>query len=118
MILLKSSDPKGQCYVETKNLDGETNLKLKTTEKDAAAMFQTKTDKDILKTNFGNIRGDIECESPNNAIYKFNGTWTLPGENKKIPLSIDQMILRGSSLRNTDFIIGVVIYQGHDTKVM
>ena len=33
MILLKSSEPKGVCYVETKNLDGETNLKHKTTEK-------------------------------------------------------------------------------------
>ena len=33
MILLKSSELKGVCYVETKNLDGETNLKHKTTEK-------------------------------------------------------------------------------------
>jgi P-type E1-E2 ATPase len=29
LILLNSSGPKGICYVETKNLDGETNLKLK-----------------------------------------------------------------------------------------
>ena len=29
MLLLKSSLPKGICYVETKNLDGETNLKHK-----------------------------------------------------------------------------------------
>jgi phospholipid-transporting ATPase len=33
MVLLRSSEPKGVCYVETKNLDGETNLKHKTTEK-------------------------------------------------------------------------------------
>ena len=31
MILLHSSGTKGTCYVETKNLDGETNLKLKQT---------------------------------------------------------------------------------------
>ena len=29
ILLLGTSDAKGQCYVETKNLDGETNLKIK-----------------------------------------------------------------------------------------
>jgi magnesium-transporting ATPase (P-type) len=29
LILLNSSSPKGLCYIETKNLDGETNLKHK-----------------------------------------------------------------------------------------
>lgn len=29
MLLLYSSDPRGVCYIETVNLDGETNLKQK-----------------------------------------------------------------------------------------
>lgn len=29
LLLTSTSDPKGVCYVETKNLDGETNLKIK-----------------------------------------------------------------------------------------
>jgi len=29
LILLSSALPKGVCYIETKNLDGETNLKYK-----------------------------------------------------------------------------------------
>jgi len=35
-----------------------------------------------------------------------------------IPLDADQFLLRGSSLRNTGFILGIAIYTGHDTKVM
>lgn len=38
MIVLKSSDPKGGLYIETKNLDGETNLKNKTVQKELNAM--------------------------------------------------------------------------------
>lgn len=34
LVILHSSDPKGVCYVETKNLDGETNMKMKTCHKE------------------------------------------------------------------------------------
>ena len=34
LLLLGSSGPKGICYIETKNLDGETNLKHKVSNKD------------------------------------------------------------------------------------
>ena len=34
IVLLYSSEAKGQCYVQTKNLDGETNLKTKLASKD------------------------------------------------------------------------------------
>ena len=33
MVIVKSQDPKGCCYVETKGLDGETNLKMKSAPK-------------------------------------------------------------------------------------
>lgn len=35
-----------------------------------------------------------------------------------ISLNVENLLLRGSRLRNTDFIVGVAIYQGHDTKIM
>src|SRR5580700_10810745 len=39
-------------------------------------------------------------------------------ENKKISLSYENFLLRGSSLRNTDWIFGLVTFPGHDTRIM
>lgn len=38
--------------------------------------------------------------------------------NKKISLGADNMILRGCKLRNTEFVIGIAVFTGHDTKIM
>ena len=37
---------------------------------------------------------------------------------KKLSLSCENLLLRGSSLRNTEWMIGFVVYSGHQTKVM
>lgn len=38
--------------------------------------------------------------------------------NSTIPLGPDQILLRGAQLRNTQWVHGVVVYTGHDTKLM
>ena len=65
--LVRASDPKGCIYIETKNLDGETNLKNKYVHKD----INTKFVNNIQAMQ--NMQGRIFCEAPNNAIYKFEG---------------------------------------------
>lgn len=35
-----------------------------------------------------------------------------------VPLGPDQILLRGAQLRNTQWIHGIVVYTGHDTKLM
>lgn len=35
-----------------------------------------------------------------------------------IPLGADQILLRGAQLRNTQWVHGIVVYTGHDTKLM
>mmetsp|Transcript_18923 Transcript_18923/g.32305 ORF Transcript_18923/g.32305 Transcript_18923/m.32305 type:complete len:259 (+) Transcript_18923:711-1487(+) len=62
--------------------------------------------------------GEILCEKPNNAIYKFEGTVRVPFRFDQSPLSVDNLLLRGSSLRNTEYVYGAVVFTGHDTKVM
>lgn len=63
------------------------------------------------------LQGTIYCEAPNNAIYKFEGQFLLDAR-EAIPLGSDNIILRGCSLRNTEFVIGVIVFSGHDTKIM
>jgi phospholipid-transporting ATPase len=112
ILILTSSLPKGVCYVETKNLDGETNLKHKQAEKSILRLAQG--EEGAMK-NFANAR--IDCEGPNEYLYKFEGTLTFT-DGATVPLDPEQLLLRGSALRNTEWIIGVVIYTGHETKIM
>ena len=58
IILVKSSLPRGICYVETKNLDGETNMKQKIASEHIEKKLNN-SDTDIL-TALQNIK--IECE--------------------------------------------------------
>lgn len=66
-MLLASSGPKGICYIETKNLDGETNLKHKNALSCTHSVMTC--DNDVLKFN-----GKLNCEDPNVHLYNFNGS--------------------------------------------
>ncbi|MCH83745.1 phospholipid-transporting ATPase 9-like, partial [Trifolium medium] len=90
------------------NLDGETNLKLKQALEETSKFQEDST--------FRNFKAIIKCEDPNAYLYSFIGNIEL--EDQLYPLSPQQLLLRDSKLRNTDFIYGVVIFTGHDTKVM
>ncbi|XP_047127134.1 phospholipid-transporting ATPase IB isoform X1 [Hydra vulgaris] len=109
LILLTSSEPMGMCYIETANLDGETNLKIKT----ALPITSESTTVEQASELFGRL----ECEGPNNRLYEFVGNLVL--DNKKaVPLSGDQVLLRGAQLRNTQWVFGLVVYTGHESKLL
>ncbi|XP_073661304.1 phospholipid-transporting ATPase IA isoform X6 [Tursiops truncatus] len=108
-VLLSSSEPQAMCYIETSNLDGETNLKIR------QGLPATSDIKDI--DSLMRISGRIECESPNRHLYDFVGNIRLDGHST-VPLGADQILLRGAQLRNTQWVHGIVVYTGHDTKLM
>ncbi|XP_022775523.1 probable phospholipid-transporting ATPase 8 [Durio zibethinus] len=108
LLLLSSSSEDGICYVETMNLDGETNLKLK----HALGVTSSLRDEETLQE----FRAVIKCEDPNEHLFSFIGTLYYKGQ--QYPLSPQQILLRDSKLKNTENIYGVVIFTGHDTKVM
>jgi magnesium-transporting ATPase (P-type) len=86
LILLKSSNENGVCYIETKNLDGENNLKIKKIDlgfldkdKDKENYMDKEKDKDIY-----NLEGSILCEDPDCNIYSFKASMNLNYFDKKI----------------------------------
>ncbi|KAL3278639.1 hypothetical protein HHI36_016178 [Cryptolaemus montrouzieri] len=109
ILLLTTSEPNGLCYIETSELDGETNLKCRQCLVETAVMGE---DNDLL----GRFDGEIVCEPPNNLLNKFEGVLTF--RNKQYPLDNDKIILRGCVLRNTNWCYGVVVFAGKDTKLM
>ncbi|CAI5705963.1 unnamed protein product [Peronospora effusa] len=62
-------------------------------------------------------KGTVVCEVPNNSIYRFSGSMTLK-EGKRRLLPTNLIVLRGSMLRNTEYIYGLVVNTGLDTKFM
>ncbi|GAB1601815.1 probable phospholipid-transporting ATPase VB, partial [Argonauta hians] len=69
------------------------------------------------KYNIIEFKETVKCDLPNVDIYRFNGFIPLNDDNK-IPLSNSNILLRGCVLQNTDYVQGLVIYAGHETKAM
>lgn len=124
MIVIATSDSDGACYVETKNLDGETNLKVRQALKCGTGI---KHASDCERATFW-----IESEKAHPNLYSFNGVAKWPqysspdydraqGGEPPVgfePISINNMLLRGCSLRNTEWVIGAVVFTGPETKIM
>uniref|UniRef100_A0A6Q2Y9C0 Phospholipid-transporting ATPase n=1 Tax=Esox lucius TaxID=8010 RepID=A0A6Q2Y9C0_ESOLU len=109
ILLLSSSNPNSLCYVETAELDGETNLKFKMGLKETDERLQE-------ESQLAQFDAMIVCEEPNNRLDKFTGT--MHWRRDRFPLNLDNMILRGCRVRNTDVCHGLVIFAGADTKIM
>ncbi|XP_039630996.1 probable phospholipid-transporting ATPase VB isoform X2 [Polypterus senegalus] len=109
ILLLHSSDQNGICYIETANLDGETNLK----QREVVRSFSR------VETPFQPeyFNGKIICEKPNNDLNRFKGYLETPN-SKKIGFNKENLLLRGCTIRNTEEASGIVVYAGHETKAM
>ena len=109
LVLLASCLEDGMAYIDTCNLDGETNLKI------CSSLPQTKD----LNTpeQAATITGVFEYELPNNRLYTFSGKLSRP-DLPDAPVDNQNILLRGATLRNTSYILGQVVYVGPQSKIM
>lgn len=146
IVVLNSSDPDGNAFIETKNLDGETNLKVR---KSLKATTGIQSEEDIEHARF-----IIDSEPPHANLYSYNGLLKYTAsknnpnnnggysdsdvfdsgkpappkssaaaandiQNRRVePITINELLLRGCAIRNTDWVLGIVIFTGEDTKIM
>ncbi|EGV64842.1 phospholipid-translocating P-type ATPase, partial [Yamadazyma tenuis ATCC 10573] len=112
LLLLSSSEPEGLCYIETANLDGETNLKIKQSRPETSYLVNPR----FLVSDLS--KAEIISEQPNSSLYTYEGNLQGFGSTRSIPMTPEQLLLRGATLRNTQWIHGVVVFTGHETKLM
>ncbi|KAJ3699609.1 hypothetical protein LUZ61_003314 [Rhynchospora tenuis] len=105
IVLLGTSDPNGIAYIQTMNLDGESNLKTRYARQELICMVTENL-----------YSGLIRCEQPNRNIYEFTAAMEFNGH--RVSLGQSNIVLRGCQLKNTEWMIGVVVYAGQETKAM
>ena len=129
MIILDSNLNEGFCYVETSNLDGEKKLKNKICNNLTYGIFGGKKKLNFIDMIYNkynknldeNIKGYCECDLPNTELNKLSGRVELNISKNNIinfPLTINQMILKGSVIKNTGWVVGFAIYIGSNSKII
>ena len=91
----------------------ETNLKIK----QASPQTSNLTSPHLVNQ----LHGTLRSEHPNNSLYTYEGTLELVssgGVPRQVPLGPDQLLLRGAQIRNTPWAYGLVVFTGHETKLM
>jgi phospholipid-translocating ATPase len=110
VLICSTSEDENVAYVETKGLDGETNLKSRHA---VAALTHIRSAADCATTH-NSFR--IDCDRPDTNMYKLNAAVRVGKET--FPVDMQTMLLRGTMLRNTEWIIGIVLYTGEDTRIV
>lgn len=107
IVLLHSDGENGLAYIETMALDGETNLKSKQV---THAIENCDTIEGISR-----CKADFVVEDPNPDLFNFDGRVTVG--QKTVPLTLSEVVYRGSILRNTNCAIGIVVNTGEECKI-
>ena len=114
MLIVRTNTEKndGICYVETKSLDGETNLKQKKATPDLNEVLTHDNEQEFLQ----HVKGKITCDAPNCNLYKAMITHA-PNEKTKNKYDVSNVAWRGMILKKTASVVGIVIYTGHETTI-
>lgn len=117
IIICSTSEEENVCYVETKNLDGETNLKSRHA---VPELIYLRTSSAIAQAKFTieSEPADVNMFTYNAAIVLQDGRLGKDGKALRAAVTLNTVLLRGTVVRNTDWVVGVVIMTGRDSKIV
>ena len=107
IVILATSEESSECYINEVNLNGETAIKQR------KSLFASSK---LSENEATEISGSITIPIPCKDIQKVDGSVNSNGHS--FPFSIQNCILRGVFLRHTSWVIGLVLYTGHDTRII
>ncbi|MBW0465580.1 hypothetical protein O181_005295 [Austropuccinia psidii MF-1] len=134
IICSTSDEEENVCFIETKNLDGETNLKSRHALQSLSHLRNS--------SNFSSSNHHpqdhpnqftVENQLPDPNMFSYNAVISFPDRHNhssspnqsqsiksqhQVPVNLISILLRGTVIRNTEWIIGLVIFTGPNTKIM
>lgn len=128
---ITQTDKSGVLYVQTAMLDGETDLKPR------QSLHSTNEASD---EELSGLRCRVKCDPPNARVHQFNAIlhWDRDGVSSKFPnewpvrntsleesntiqttepLDAENLVQQGTVLKDTEYIVGVAVYTGGETKL-
>ncbi|GAM24030.1 hypothetical protein SAMD00019534_072050 [Acytostelium subglobosum LB1] len=116
LLILATSNEDGSCYIQTANLDGETDLK--------SRMAPAET-RGYSMSDLSKFRGVVECPGPNSNIYSLDARMSVVASRRVntytqsdwVVLDTNNFVLQATQLRNTDHMYGLCVYSGNETKM-
>jgi len=106
VVFIGSSHAKGHCFIDKANLNGETKLEV------LSSLHQTR---DLCK-NLDSLDISLQYEGPNGQFDSLRGQMRVNG-GEIVNVDGRSLLMRETTLRNTEYIYGLVIYCGNSTKI-
>jgi len=133
MIFLGSSLAQGHCFIDKANLNGETKLEVYSALRETRVFCPplpeaAEGDKDAKQSfidgpppaSLAKLRFQLTYEPPNKRFDSFRGVMLVHNESGQVDeVRVDgkSLLMRETNLKNTDFIYGLIVYTGNDTKI-
>ncbi|KAG8780763.1 putative aminophospholipid-translocase [Serendipita sp. 397] len=119
VVLLRTSDSSGTCFIRTDQLDGETDWKLKVA---VPSCQNLASDRDLLT-----LDAEIYADAPIKDIHSFIGTFSIHGTAsndsdlpmipKVEPLTVEN-VLWANTVLAAGSAVGFVVYTGAETRAV
>lgn len=115
LLLLCSSSDDGSCYISTEEILGECNLQVRRAVRDLQRTLRKEESPHSF--NLPRLNLTVKVTQPCSDFYRFEGRLSLRSQPRAAVLDVGNLLPRGSVVENTQWVLGLVLYTGMETKI-